>query len=219
MHLAIRLLVPLTAVAFVACSGAEDATLPVAQRFPTAADAPGSKPDPVEEGETTEDLDEFIDIFRDALIDPDDDEVTTVFQEAGFERAGLDVRFFGDSHSPTAPHLFSWFIELDSEDGAKSALEFLEADTMKPCPQSCATVISAFDVDGIPDARGVRRIATAEDIEAAGTEDEDPSDSYWVGFAAGSIVYTLDLGGLPGSVSEEQAQEIVSAYYERLTGD
>lgn len=109
-------------------------------------------------------------------------------------RAGLDVRFFGDSHSPTAPHLFSWFIGLDSEEGAMSALDLLEADTMKPCPQSCAAVISAFDVDGIPDARGVRRIATAEDIEAAGTEDEDPSESYWVGFTAGSIVYTLDLG-------------------------
>jgi hypothetical protein len=218
MRLAIRLLVPLTAVAFVACSGGDDAPLPVAQRFPSAADAPGSKDDPVEQGETTEDLDEFIVIFRPALIDPDDEEVTTVFQEAGFKGAGLDVRFFGDTHSPTAPHLFSWFIELDSEDGAKSALDFLEADTMKPCPQSCAAVISTFDVDGIPDARGVRRIATAEDIEAAGTENEDPSESYWVGFTAGSIVYTVDLGGPPGSVSEEQAQGIVSAYYERLTG-
>ena len=49
-------------------------------------------------------------------------------------RAGLDVRFFGDSHSPTAPHLFSWFIELDPEEGAMSALDLLEADTMKPCP-------------------------------------------------------------------------------------
>lgn len=89
---------------------------------------------------------------------------------------------------------------------------------MKPCPHSCAAVISTFDVDGIPDARGVRRIATAEDIEAAGTEDEDPSESYWMGFTAGPIVYTVDLGGLPGSVSEEQAEGIVSAYYERLTG-
>jgi hypothetical protein len=218
MRLAIRLLVSITAVAFVACSGDDDAPVPVAQRFPTAADAPGSKDDPVEQGETTEDLDEFVIIFRPALIDPDDEEVSTVFEEAGFKGAGLDVRFFGDTHLPTAPHLFGWFIELDSDDGAMSALDFLEADTMKPCPPSCASVISSFDVDGIPDARGVRRIATAEDIEAAGTEDEDPSESYWVGFTVGSIVYTLDLGGLPGSVSEEQAQEIVSSYYERLTG-
>ncbi len=52
-------------------------------------------------------------------------------------------------------------------------------------------------MDGIPDARGVHRIATAEDIEAAGTEDEDPSESYWVGFTADSIVYTMDLRGTP----------------------
>jgi hypothetical protein len=40
-----------------------------------------------------------------------------------------------------------------------------------------------------------------------------------VGFTIDSIIYTVDLHGPPGSVSEEQAQEIVSAYYERLTAD
>ena len=59
MRFAIRLLVPLTVVAFVACGG-DDAPVPVAQRFPTAADAPGTTPDPVETRETTEDFDEFI---------------------------------------------------------------------------------------------------------------------------------------------------------------
>ena len=215
MRFAIRLLVPLAAAAFVACSGADDSPLPVAQRFPTAADAPGTKPDPVEKGETTVDFDEFIVALTPALIDPDREEMTTVFQ--GLERAGLDVRFFGATHDPHGPHLFSWFIEHDSEDGARSALDWLEADSKKPCPHSCATRVSSFDVDGIPDARGVHRIATAEDIEAAGTESEDPSDSYWVGFNVGSIVYTVDLHGPPGSVSEEQAQKIVSAFYERLT--
>ena len=218
MRLAIRLLVPLTVVVFVACGG-DDAPVPVAQRFPTAADAPGTTPDPDETGETTEDFDEFIAALRPAVIDPDDEEMTTVFQEAGFKGAGLDVRFYGDTHSPTAPHLFSWYIELDSEDGAKSALDWLEADAMKPCPHSCAAVISSFDVDGIPDARGVHRVATAEDIEAAGTENEMPSESFWVGFTVGSTVYAMDLHGPPGSVSEEQAQEIASAYYDRLTGD
>ena len=62
-------------------------------------------------------------------------------------------------------------------------------------------------------------VATAEDIEAAGTEDEVPSESYWVGFTEGSIVYTVDLTGPPGSVPEEQAQRVASAYYDRLTGD
>jgi len=176
-------------------------------------------PDPVEESQSPEDLDEFFVAFREALIDPDEEEMTTVFQEAGFVGAGLDVRFFGETHTPTAPHLFSWFIELESEDGAGSVLDWVEADTMKPCPRSCAVRVSTFEVDGIPEARGVHRIATAEDIEAAGTEEEVPSESYWVGFTGGSIVYTVDLAGPPGSVSEEQAQGIASAYYDRLTGD
>jgi hypothetical protein len=210
--------VPLTAVALVACGGGDDAPVPLAQRFPTAADAPGSKPDPVEKGQTAEDLDEFIVAFSQAVIDPDEGEMTTVFQEAGFKGAGLDVRFYGETHSSTAPHLFSWFIELDSEDGARSALDWVEADSMKACPRSCAVRVSSFDVDGIPDAGGVHRIATAEDIEAAGTENEVPSESYWVGFTEGSIVYTVDLAGPPGSVSEEQAQGIASAYHDRLTG-
>ena len=218
MRFTIRLRLLLMAVALVACGGDGTAAPPVAQRFPTAADAPGTKPDPVEKREAAADLDAFIPIFSPALIDPDEEEMTTVFQDAGFTRAGLDVRFFGETHDPHAPHLFSWFIELDSEDGARSALDWVEADSKKPCPHSCAARINSFDVDGIPDARGVHRIATAEDIEAAGTANEDPSESYWVGFMDGSIVYTIDLHGVPGSVSEEQVQRIASAYHDRLTG-
>ncbi len=219
MRFALRLRLLLMAVALVACSGGDEAAAPpVAQRFPTAAEAPGTKPDPVEKRQTTEDFDEFISALTEAVIDPDREEMTTVFQEAGFNRAGLDVRFYGETHSSTAPHLFSWFVELESEDGAKSALDWLEADSKKPCPHSCATRVNGFVVDGIPDARGVHRVATAEDIEAAGTGDEHPSESFWVGFTAGSTVYSIDLHGPPGSVSEEQAQNIASAYYERLTG-
>jgi hypothetical protein len=216
VRFAIRLLVALTTVALVAC-GAEP--VPVAQRFPTAADAPGTKPDPVEEGQTTEDFDEFLTALTDAVIDPDREEMTTVFQEAGFKRAGLDVRFYGETHSFSAPHLFSWFVELDSDDGARSALDWLEADSKKPCPHSCATRVNSFDMNGIPDARGVHRVATAEDIEAAGTGDEHPSESFWVGFTVGSIVYSVDLHGDPGSVSEEQVQKVASAFYERLSGN
>jgi hypothetical protein len=216
MRLAIRILVALTTVTLVAC-GAEP--VPVAQRFPTADEAPGTKPDPVEKGETTEDFDRFMVAFTDALIDPDREEMTTVFQEAGFKRAGLDVLFYGETHSFTAPHLFSWFIELDSEDGAISALDWLEADSKKPCPHSCATRVSSFAVDSIPDARGTHRIATAEDIEAAGNEGEHPNESYWVGFRVGPIVYTVELHGPPGSVSEDQVLKIASAYYGRLAGD
>jgi hypothetical protein len=215
MRFAARLLVPLTTVALVAC-GAEP--VPVAERFPTAVEAPDTKPDPDEMRQIADDFDEFLVALTPALMDPDREEMTTAFQEADFIRAGVDFRFFGETHSPEAPHLISWFIELDSEDGASSARDWLEADTMKPCPHSCATRVNSFNVEGIPDARGVHRIATAEDIEAAGFEDEVPNDSYWVGFTIGSIVYTVDLHGPPGSVSQEQALAIASTHYDRLAG-
>ena len=145
--------------------------------------------------------------------------MTTVFQEAGFKGSGVDTRFYGETHTPgESPHVFSSFVELESEEGATSALDWLETDSRKPCPRSCAVQISTFDVDDIPDARGVHRIQTAEDIERGGFADQVPHDSYWVGFTDGAFVYTVDLFGPPGSVSEEQALDIASAYHHRLTG-
>ncbi len=191
----------------------------VAQRFVTAEDAPGSKPDPVETRQTTGDFDEFIAALSEGSIDPDTEEMTTVFQDAGFKGSGVDTRFFGETHTPgSSPHVVSSFVELESEDGATSALDWLEADSKKPCPMSCAAEISTFDVDGIPDARGVRRIATAEDIERVGNPDERPNEEYRIGFTNDAFVYTVELFGPPGSVSEEQALEIANAYYDRLTG-
>jgi hypothetical protein len=217
----LALLAALSAVALASCGGSDDETaapLPVAQRFVTAEDAPDSKPDPVETRQTTEDFDEFMASLSELAIDLDTAEATTVFEDAGFKGAGVDTRYFGE-HSRTARHVFSSFIELDSDDGASSALDWLTTDQEKPCPMSCAFQISTFDVDGIPDARGVRRTATAEDIERVGTPNEVPTDDYWVGFTVGPVAYTVVLHGPPGSVSEEEVEEIASAYYDRLTGD
>ncbi len=222
MRFAIPLLAALAMITLVACGGDDDeetaAPVPAAQRFVTEEDAPGSKPDPDETRQTVEDLDAFIVGLSELAVDPDKEEATTVFEEAGFKGAGVDTRFYGEAHTPgVSPHVVSSFMELGSEDGAASALDWLEADSKKPCPRSCAVQISTFDVD-IPGARGVRRLTTAEDIERVGTEDQRPSDSYWVGFSNGAFVYNVDLFGPPGSVSEEQALDIASAYYDRLTG-
>ena len=224
MRLAISLLVAVTAVTLVSCGGSDDETaatpLPVAQRFVTSEDAPGSKPDPVETRQTTVDLDEFITALSDFAVDPNTEELTALFKDAGFKSAGVDTRFFGQTHSSeTSVHVFSSFIEVGSEDGATSALDWLETDQMKPCPMSCAVQRSSFQVDDIPDARGVHRVATAEDIERVGRSDEQPQDDYWIGFTNGPIVYTMVLHGhaVPGTVSEDQAQQIAKAYYDRLT--
>ena len=206
----------------VACGGDDEAAvLPVAQRFVSAEDAPGSKPDPVERRETTKDYAVFIPALSEHSIDPDSDEIEMAFQPKDFKSAGSDARFFGETHSPeTSNHVFSSFIELGSGDAATSALDWLETDQLKPCPESCAVKRSSFDVDGIPDARGVHRVATAEDIERVGNPDEQPQDDYWIGFTDGSTVYTLTLHGHtgPGTVTQEQAQQIADAYYARLTG-
>ena len=220
MRFALTLVVALALVTLVGCGGDDDAETadptPLTQRVLTAADAPGSKPDPVEMPQATEDFDEFIQALGDFAIDPDTEAMTAVFEEAGFEGARIETRFYGETHSPMARHVDSSVIQLQSEDGATSALDWLESDVKKPCPMSCAVQRSEFDVDDIPGARGIHRSATAEDIERVGNANERPFDSYWVGFTDGSYVYTVDLHGPPGSVSEEQAQEIVSAYHERL---
>jgi len=214
------LLVALTALALAACGGSTTAEPPpVAQRFVSGEDAPGTKPDPVETRQTTTDLGEFIQAAQEALVDPDPEEMEKLFTDAGFKSAGIDTRYFGGTHSPTAPHVNSSFIELESEDGANDALDWLETDSKKPCPESCAVQVSDFDPD-VEDARGVHRLQTAEQIEkAGGGADLVPFDSYWTAFTIGSLVYTVDLHGPPGSVSAEQAQEIASAYHDRLTGD
>ena len=223
MRYAIPLLAALAMITLAGCTGEDDeaaAPVPLEQRFLTAEEVPATKPDPDETRRTTVDLDEFVAAFSEGAIDPDPEEMTTVFDEAGFKGAGVDTRFFGETHTPgVSPHVVSSFVELGSEDGATSALDWLETDSRKPCPMSCAAQISTFDVDDIADARGVSRVATAEDIERVGTADEQPFESYWVGFTNGAFVYTVDLFGPPGSVSEEQALDIARAYYDRLTGN
>ena len=220
MRFALLLLATLALVALAACGGGDDAEpaepVPLAQRVLAEEDAPGSKPDPVETRQTTVDFDEFIRVLGELAVDPDTEEMTAVFMDAGFEAAIIDTRFFGGTHSPSSPHISSSVIQLQSEEGATSALDWLEADSKKPCPETCAVQISEFDVDGIPDARGVHPSASAEDIEAVGNDDERPFDAYWIGFTDGSSVYTVDLHGPPGSVSEEQAEDIAGALYERI---
>jgi len=221
LRFALPLLVALALITLVACGGKDDTETaepaPLAQRVLTEEDAPGSKPDPVETRQTTDDFDEFIRVLGELAVDPDMEEMTAVFMDAGFEAAIVDTRFFGETHSQSSPHIGSSVIQLQSEEAATSALDWLEADKMKPCPKTCAVQISEFDVDDIPDARGVHASASAEDVEAVGNADERPFDAYWVGYTDGSFVYTVDLFGPPGSVSEQQAVDIASALHHRVS--
>ena len=163
-------------------------------------------------------FEEFIHALSEMAVDPDSEQMMTVFEEAGFKSAGTETRFYGETHTPDVPHVTGSVIELESEVGATSALDWLEVDAKNPCPMSCAVQRSEFAVAGISGARGIHRSASADDIERVGTEDERPFDGYWIGFTDGRFVYTVDLQGPPGSVSEDEALEIATAYHERIEG-
>jgi hypothetical protein len=100
----IRLAALVMAVAL-ACSGDEPQPPPLAQRFVTAEDAPGSTIDPVEVRETADEVDAFVSLFSQHMVDADRDEMTEVFTDADFQSAGTEVRFIGEEHSPDVPHI------------------------------------------------------------------------------------------------------------------
>jgi hypothetical protein len=205
-----------------ACGGdSDEATstgpLALAQRVVTEEDAPDSKPDPVEKRQTATDIDEFADKMGDAFINPTEQENKDL-QTIGFVQAINDTRYFGDVHSKDDAHTFSLVVQLDSPDGATEMADFFHTDSLRPCPESCAFSVSEFDVEGIPGATGVRRVATEEAIKAAGTSENRPYDSYAIFFADGDFAYDIDLGGPPGTTSEDKAVEIAQNLYDRVHG-
>jgi len=220
-----RLGIPLSAVlvlGLAACgggSGEATSTGPLAldQRVVTEEDAPDSKPDPVEKRQTAADEQEFSDKMGDAFINPTAQE-TKDLQTVGFVQAIRDTRYFGDTHSRDDAHTFSLVVQLDSPDGAKEMADFFHTDSLRPCPESCAFSVSEFNVDGIPGATGVRRYASEEAVKTAGTSENRPYDSYAIFFADGDFAYDIDLGGPPGTTSEDKAVEIAQNLYDRVHG-
>jgi hypothetical protein len=205
-----------------ACGGDEAAApLGLEQRVPSLADTPGSKADPVETRVTVTGTEEFITNLHDRLVNPTDKDRRD-FEAMGFVKGIQDTRFFpsepGAAHTRDAVHVFSLVLQFDSNDGAMRATELLHNDGVRPCPETCATQVQEFDVDGIPDATGVRRFATAADIKAAGTDQDRPYDSYTIRFADGDFAYDIELFGPPGEVSEEEAEEIAGKLYDRVKG-
>ena len=218
MRFAIPLLAALALVASAGCGGgdgtAQEEPAALEQRIVTEADAPGSKPDPVEKP-------------------PDDARFRRVhrrpgrggnrsgyggndrrLQQAGFEGAIIDTRFFGATHRPGTPHIVSSVIRLQSEEGAANALEWIEADSVKPCPKTCAVKISEF-MDGVPDARGVRRSASAY-IPRRRSGRRQAVRVLRNRLSHGSFVYTLDPHGAPDPFPRSR-RRTSPTLYERIS--
>ena len=222
----IFVLVALFALGVAACGGGSDEAtstgpLTLEQRVATEEDAPDSKPDPVETGSTVDTPDDFISSLGDSFVDPSPEDIAA-FKSAGFVRAIDDTRFLplgmSTSHSPANPHIRTTVMQFDAAEGAKTAADIEHQDSLRPCPENCATSVEEFDVTDIPGALGTRRHASQEDIDATGASDLHPYDEYEIVFTDGVFAYRVRLNGSPGSVTEDQAKEIAQSLYDRVHG-
>ena len=220
------LLCALTVIGLAACGGGggqatSTGPLTILQRVPNADDAPGSKPDPVETTETAITQAEFVEKMGDFFVDPTKQEKQD-FLKSDFVQAIRSTRFFpaeaGAAHSRDDAHVFSMVMQFGSPASAKQMADVIHTDALRPCPESCAYSVSEFDVSGIPGATGVRRYASAADIQAAGTTQDRPYDAYEITFSDGDFAYNVRLGGPPGTTTEDKAVEIAQDYYDRVAG-
>jgi len=224
--LVVLLAAVLVSIGLTACGGgSSQATstgpLTILQRVPNEDDASGSKPDPVETTQTASTQAEFVQKMGDAFIDPTKQE-RQEFQNSDFVQAIRATRYFpagpGAAHSKDDEHVFSLVLQFESPASAKQMADVIHTDALRPCPESCAFSVTEFDVEGIPGATGVRRYASEADIQAAGTSDERPYDSYEIFFADGDFAYSIRVGGPPGTSSEDKAKEIAQNLYDRVSG-
>jgi hypothetical protein len=109
-------------------------------------------------------------------------------------------------------------MQFGSADDAKTAAGLLQTDSVRPCPETCAEQAEEFEVDGIPGAYGTHRFATAESIQESGDTEADPFDGFEIGFADGVFAYRVIYDGPPGTVSEDEAEEIAQHLYDRVHG-
>ena len=197
-----------------ACGGGDEADpLTLEQRFIQPGDAPGYAPDPVEGGKHTwGNVEQFVDQTHDWLFSATIAEAEEFLTEAGFVRAIGGTRFLPGSdgeHSPGDPHLIVGVLQFESEEGARDAVDWYHDDGARPCPRKCAVAISEFEVDGISDAKGVRRVVTAERLRQTGEEGE-PMDAYDIRFADGPFAYLVGTDGPPGDATTEAATEAIA---------
>jgi hypothetical protein len=218
------LLLALAAVLGVAaCGGGDEADpLTLDQRFIQAGDTPGYEPDPLEGGRGSwDDVREFVDQTEEQLVSATPGEAEEFLTKAGFVRAIGGTRFMPGSdgeHSPGDAHVVMGVLQFEFEEGARDAVDWFHDDGSQPCPGKCAVTISEFEVDGISDAKGVRRVVTAEALRQTGEEGE-PSDAYDIRFADGPFAYYVATFGRPGDATTEAVTEgIAKRIYDRVKG-
>ena len=228
MRLGVVVLAVVAVMGVAACGGQDapgsEATtgpLTLEQRVVGEVDAPGSQPDPRETRRTATGLEEAAAILDHQMITATEEETATL-GEAGFVSAILDTRFFpskpGAEHVGDERHVATLVMEFSSEAGASDAVDLLHTDGLEPCPVSCAFSVAEFEVDGIPNGRGIQRIATQEALDRVGDTEREPQSDYSIYFSDGPFAYVVRSFGPPEKISERQAQEVAAKLYSRVQG-
>jgi hypothetical protein len=218
LRLAATVAVMLCALSFAACDDDDNEVAPIAveDRLLTTADVPDGYS---VAREFTWDTAEGVrdDGLGTTTIQASPDEAYDVVRNAGF-KAGAGRVFERNDATEPADFIVVIVLQLGSSDGAGDVLDFSADDSEKPCPETCAFTISETDIEGIPNARGVRRIATQETIEATGGSD-GPGEVRRVAFTDGPFFYYINAVHTPPSETESSTAEMLAKrLYERVKG-
>jgi hypothetical protein len=151
----------------------------------------------------------FVDQIKDSLVRTTPSEAEETLSDAGF--AGAVDREY-EAHGAAA---VSVAMQLRDSDAATSVLEWSNNDALSPCPRECNVDISAFDVKGIPGARGVKRL---REKDAQGAGPSNPFESYEISFVDGQVLYALRTEGDPGTGDRNALVHAAKRLYARVEG-
>ena len=167
--------------------------------------AGGSKP------QTISDLDAFIDEMKDDLVQASPSEARDVLSAAGFRSAVTRSLTGRDGDAEVA----SVVVRLSSSKQAQDVLDWRHADALSPCPGVCNVDITDFEVDDMPNARGVRRV---RERGAEGAGPSRPFESHEVSFVDGPFVYVVHSTGQPGTIDQREAVNAARTLHDRADG-
>jgi hypothetical protein len=158
------------------------------------------------------DLDSFIDQAKVAFIRLTPAEVRRELTNDAFRGAVISSLSSSASKDMIAA---SVVVQFGSPVQAERASRFFTSDSLETCRNTCNVQIARFDIPDLH-AQGSHRMRSEA---AAGAGDEQPFESYDVGFVDGPFVYDVFvLAPRPGMVAGNTVVAAVRALYARVHG-
>jgi len=199
--------VAVAAALLLATRGEQDEPLALSGRVWESGEAPAAaRPG---QRRVTSDVTTFVDQIKDNLDRTTPGEAQRILSEAGFKGA------VAREYEADGAGAVSVAIQLRDSDAATNVLDWSNKDALSPCPGECNVDISAFDVNGIPEARGVKR---RREQGADGAGPSNPFESYEISFVDGHVLYVLRTEGDPGTTDRDGLLHAAQQLYTRVQG-